>query len=119
MPPSDLVTTKESQESLKIKLPNGTVFNISIFSQGNTKEYLVHVVTILHLINQKRLNVHCRKLAKLVDKLAETLENLQKPTGSKGTSSKEDQESHKMKIVHTQEMLKEAQKAHNEAVTKT
>jgi hypothetical protein len=53
----DLVTNKKSPESLKIKLPNGTIFNMSIFSQGNTKEYLAHVVVVLHLINQKELDV--------------------------------------------------------------
>ncbi len=37
-PPMDLVTTREAPESLKIKLPNETIFNMSIFSQGNTEE---------------------------------------------------------------------------------
>jgi hypothetical protein len=78
------VTTKESLENLKIKLPDGTVFNMSIFSRGNTKEYLAHVTAVLRLINQKGLNMQCRKLAKTVDKLAGTLENLQKPNGPKG-----------------------------------
>ncbi len=32
VPPTDLVTTKEAPESLKIKLLNGTIFNMSIFS---------------------------------------------------------------------------------------
>jgi hypothetical protein len=83
-PLMDLVTTKKMPESLKIKLPNGNIFNMSIFSQENTKDYLAHVVTVLHLINQKGLNVQCRKLAKPVDKVARTLENLQKPVGPKG-----------------------------------
>ncbi len=34
-----------------------TVFNMFIFSRGNTKEYLVHAVAVLRLINQKGLNV--------------------------------------------------------------
>jgi hypothetical protein len=38
IPLTDLVTTKESPENLKIKLSNGTVFNMSIFFQGNTEE---------------------------------------------------------------------------------
>jgi hypothetical protein len=69
-PPTDLVTTKEVQETLKIKLPNGFIFNMSIFSQGNTKEDLVHVIAVLHLICQKGLNMQWRRLAKAVDKLA-------------------------------------------------
>jgi hypothetical protein len=83
-PPTDLVTTKEISDNLKIKLPNGTIFNMSIFSQGSTKEYLANVVAVLHLINQKGLNLQCRKLAKTVDKLTGTLDNLQKPNGPKG-----------------------------------
>jgi hypothetical protein len=86
-PPTDLVATKESPNNLKIKLPDGTIFNMSIFSQGKTEEYLAHVGTVLCLINQKGLNVKCRKLAKQVDKLAGTLENLQKSYGPKGASS--------------------------------
>jgi hypothetical protein len=31
LPPMDLVTTKEVQETLKIKLPDGSVFNMFIF----------------------------------------------------------------------------------------
>jgi hypothetical protein len=42
--------------------------------------------------------VQCRKLAKTVDKLAGTLENLQKPNGLKGAGSKEDQEAHKLEL---------------------
>jgi hypothetical protein len=72
--PTVLVTTKEAAECLSIKFPNGTIFNMSIFSRGNTEEYLAYVVAVLHLINQKGLDVQCRKLAK-VDKLAGTLEN--------------------------------------------
>jgi hypothetical protein len=66
VPPTDIVTTKKAPESLKIKLPDGTVFNMSIFSQGNTKEYLAHVVAVLCLISQEGLDVQCRKLAKAV-----------------------------------------------------
>jgi hypothetical protein len=76
----ELVTTKKAPgRSLKIKLPNRTVFNMSIFSQGNTEEYLAPLIVVLLLINQKELDVQCRRMAKAVDKLAGTLENLQKP----------------------------------------
>jgi hypothetical protein len=62
--------------------------------------------------------MQCRKLAKAVDKLTKTLKNLQKPAGPKGATSKDEQESHKAEIAHTQEMLEEAQKDHNEALAK-
>jgi hypothetical protein len=114
----DLVTPKEAPESLKIKLLNKTFFSMSIFSQGNTKEYLAHVVAVLHLINQKGLAMQCRKLAMAVDNLAGTLKNLQKPVGTKGVTPKDNQEFRKVEIRHTQEMLQEAQKVHNKTVAK-
>ena len=66
------------------------------------------MVTVLRRINQKGLYVQSRKLAKTVDKLAGTLENVQKPNGPKGACSKEDQEARKLEFGQTQEMLKDA-----------
>jgi hypothetical protein len=37
---TDIVTPKEETQVLKVKLPNDTHLNISIYSHGNTKEYL-------------------------------------------------------------------------------
>jgi hypothetical protein len=54
---------------------------MTIFSQGNSKKHLAHVIAILRLINLKGLHVLCRNLAKTVDKLAGTLENFQKSSG--------------------------------------
>jgi hypothetical protein len=69
IPPMDLITTKETPDTLKMKLLDGTVFNMSIFFQGNNKEYLAHIIAILCTIKQKGLNAQCRKLAKAVEKL--------------------------------------------------
>jgi hypothetical protein len=102
-----------------IKLPDGTAFNMSIFSQGNTKEYLAHVVAVLCLINQKGLNMQYRKLAKAVDELVRTLENLQKTAWTKGVTPKDELESHKLEIGHTQEVLQDAQKTHTKVIAKT
>jgi hypothetical protein len=110
VPQMDLVITKEAPESLKIKLPNGTIVNMSIFSRGSTKEFLAHIAAILHFINQHGLNVQCRKLAKTVDKVARMLEKLQEAVGTKGTFPKDKMEPHKLEIGQTQEMLQEAQK---------
>jgi hypothetical protein len=101
VPSTDLVMTKKSLDNLKVKLDYGTFFNMTIFSHSNTEEYLAHIVTVVHLINQIGLNVHYRKLAKLLDKLTGILENLQKSIGSKGLSFKEDQEACKVEVIHT------------------
>jgi hypothetical protein len=116
----NLMTTKEVQETLKIKLLDGSIFNTAIFSQGNTEEYLAHVVAVLCLIHQKGLDMKCRRLAKAVDKLAGMLENILKAAGSKTTiSSDDDMEAPKLEIEQTQQLLQEAQKAHNKAIAKT
>ncbi len=52
VPPTDLITTKEAPGSLKIKLLDGSVFNMSIYSQGNAKEYLAHVVAVLTAVQE-------------------------------------------------------------------
>ncbi len=62
--------------------------------------------------------MQCRMLAKTVDKLAGTLENLQKPIRHKGLKSKENQVACKLELSQTQEMLKEAWKIHDEAVAR-
>jgi hypothetical protein len=109
IPPTDLVTTKEAPESLKIKLPDGTIFNMPIFSQGNTEEYLAHAIVVLCLISQKGLNVQHRKLAKADDKLAGMLKNLLKTAVSKTTvSSKDDVDACQLEIEQTEQMLQES-----------
>ncbi len=64
--------------------------------------------------------MQCRELAKTIDKLAGTLENLQKlnPNRPKCVSSKEDQETCRLELGQTQEMLNKSWTAHNKAVAK-
>jgi hypothetical protein len=102
VPLADQVATKEAPESLN---PDENVFNMSIFSQGNNKEFLAHVIIVLCLIIQKRLDVQCRKLANAVDKLARMLENLQMTVGTRGAITKDEMESCKFEIGQTQEIL--------------
>jgi hypothetical protein len=119
VPPADLVTTKEELQSLKIKLPDGSVFNMSIYSCGNTKEYLAHIVAVLRIIKQNGLDVQCRKLGKAVVKLTGTFKGLLKPVESKDTVSLDnDIDACKLDIKETQKMLQEAQKQHNKTIAK-
>jgi hypothetical protein len=120
VPPADLITTKEEPQSLKIKLPDRSVFNMSIYSCENTEEYLAHIVAILRIIKQKGLDVQCRKLGKAVVKLINSFKDLLKAAGSKETVlSNDDMEACKLEIKDTQKMLQETQKQHNKAVAKT
>ncbi len=66
VPVVDVITPKEEPQLYKVKLPNTSQLSILIYSQGNNKEYLVHVVTVLRIIEQKGLPKKCRVLAKAV-----------------------------------------------------
>ncbi len=58
-------------------------------------------------------------LAKAVEKWSEALENLQEAAGSRDTvSTSIDVKACKVEIEQTQQMLQEAQKAHNKAIAK-
>jgi hypothetical protein len=52
IPPTDLLKKRE-REQIKVKLSNGTKFQMSTFGSGNNKEYLVHTIAVLHLVKQK------------------------------------------------------------------
>jgi hypothetical protein len=91
-----------------------------IYSHGNIKEYLVHIVAVLHIIDQKGLPKKCRMLAKAVVRRSEALKNLQEAAGSQETvSTNVDVTACTVEIEQTQQMLQESQKQHNEAIAKT
>jgi hypothetical protein len=82
---------------------------MSIYSRGNNKEYLAHIVAILRIIKRKGLNVHCRKLGKAVVKLTGMFKILLKAAGSKDTVLlDDDMEARKLEIKEMQKMLQEA-----------
>ncbi len=73
IPVVDVVTPKEEPQVLKVKLPNASHISVPIFSCGNNKEYLVHIVAVLQIIEQKGLPKKCRDLAKAVVKRSKAL----------------------------------------------
>ncbi len=66
IPVIDIVMPKEEPHIFKIKLPDASHLSMPIYSRGNNKEYLAHIVAVLHVINQKGLPKKCRVLAKAV-----------------------------------------------------
>jgi hypothetical protein len=52
VPLTDLLEKWET-EQIKFELPNGTRFQMPTYSSGNNKEYLIHVIAVLHLVEQK------------------------------------------------------------------
>ncbi len=49
VPPIDLHKKRDTKQ-IKVKLPDGTNFQMSAFGQGNNEEYLVHIIAIKHLL---------------------------------------------------------------------
>jgi hypothetical protein len=52
VPPTDH-HEKRKMEQIKVKLPNGTKFQMPTYGSGNNEEYLIHVIAILQLAEQK------------------------------------------------------------------
>jgi hypothetical protein len=52
VPPTDLLEKWETKQ-IKVKLPDGTKFQMPTFGSGNNEEYLVHIIAVLHLVKQK------------------------------------------------------------------
>ncbi len=51
----DIITPKEEPQVLKVKLPDASHISVPIFSHENNEEYLVHIVVVLQIIEQKGL----------------------------------------------------------------
>jgi hypothetical protein len=82
IPVVDIVTPKEEPQVFKIKLPDASHLSMPIYSCGNNEEYLVHIVAVLQVIEQKGLSKKCRVLAKAVARWSEALKNLQEAAES-------------------------------------
>jgi hypothetical protein len=113
----DIVTSKEEPQHFKVKLPDASHLSMPIYSHGNNKEYLAHIVAVLRIIEQKGLLKKCRMLAKAVVRRSEALKNLQEAAGSqKILLTSIDVTARKVEIEQTQQMLQEAPKAHDKAI---
>jgi hypothetical protein len=75
---------------------------------GNNKEYLTHIVAVLHVIRQRGLDSQCRKLKKAVLRQSEILKNLLEAAGSRDTVLMDvDITAHKVEIDQTQQLLQD------------
>jgi hypothetical protein len=52
VPPTDLHEKQETKQ-IKVKLSDGTKFQMPTYGSGNNKEYLIHVIAVLQLVKQK------------------------------------------------------------------
>ncbi len=115
----DIVMPKEEPQVFKIKLPDASHLSMPIYSRGNNEEYLAHIVAVLQVIKQKGLPKKCRVLAKAVVRQSKALKNIQEAAESRDiVSTNVDVTALKVEM-QTQQMLQEAQKAHNKAIAKS
>jgi hypothetical protein len=120
VPVVDIVTPKEEPQVFKIKLPDASHLSMPICSCGNNEEYLPHIVAVLQVIGQKGLSKKGRVLAKAVARRSKALKNLQEAAESRdNVLMSVDVTARKVEIEQTNQMLQEAQKAHNKAITKS
>jgi hypothetical protein len=82
VPVVDIVTPKEEPQVFKIKLLDASHLSMPIYSCGNNKEYLAHIVAVLEVIEQKGLPKKCQVFAKAVARWSEALKNLQEAVES-------------------------------------
>ncbi len=82
VPVVEILTPKKEPQVFKVKLPDASHLSMPIYSHGNNKEYLVHIVAVLQVIEQKGLSKKCRVLAKAVARWSEALKNRQEAAES-------------------------------------
>jgi hypothetical protein len=108
-PEVDIIMPKEEPQVFKVKLLDKSNLSMPIYSRGNNKEYLAHIVAVLQIIIQKGLSKKCRMLAKVVVRRSEAWKNLQEAAGSQDTVlTNIGVQSRKVEIEQTQQMLQEA-----------
>jgi hypothetical protein len=108
VPETDIIMPKENPQVHKVKLPDNSHLNMQIYSCGNNKEYLMHIIAVLCVIKQRGLDSRCTMLKKAVLRQSEMLKNLLKAAGLRDTVSTEvDVQAHKVKIEQTQQLLQD------------
>jgi hypothetical protein len=75
VPVVDIIMPKEEPQIFEVKLPVASHLSVSIYSRVNNKEYFVHIIAVLRIIDQKGLLKKCRILAKAVVRQSEVLKN--------------------------------------------
>jgi hypothetical protein len=97
VPPINLHEKRDTAQ-IKVKLPNGTNFQMSPFGQGNTEDYLVHVIAIKRLLEQKGTTQDVGKAFQVLVKMRKQLELLlETPEGNR--KSKKDEQRKTLSMI--------------------
>ncbi len=87
--PADLYEKREP-EQIKVKLPNGKNFQMAALGNGNNKAYLILVIAILHVIEQKRTEQDVKKAFKVLVEFRREMQPLLKFPDNKTEFKKEE-----------------------------
>ncbi len=52
IPVVDIIMPKEESQNFKVPLPDESHLSMPVYSRGNYKEYLAHIVAVLQIIDQ-------------------------------------------------------------------
>jgi hypothetical protein len=115
VPPVDLHEKWEPKQ-IKVKMHDGTNFQMAAFGYGNNEEYLVHVIAVLQIIEQKGMETDVRKAFQALVAVRREMKPLFDFPDDKTEAEKQDW---KQKLLKYKEILKakknvtvaEAQKA--------
>jgi len=90
---------KQGTEQIKVKLPDGTHFQMSAFRAGNNEEYIEHVILVLRLLDQKGIKFDILKAFKVVKEIAKKLEPLATPLPSDAAKSVKEEQKLQMSVA--------------------
>ncbi len=114
------LTSSPPKKNLKFSRSSfrASLTSVCPFSPVGTMRNTLHTsLQSSKIIVHKGLSKRCRMLAKAVNRRSKGLKNLQEATGSQDTvSTNVDVMACKVEIEQTQQMLQEAQKAHDKAI---
>ena len=103
VPPTDPYKKRDT-EQIKVKLPDGTHFQMSAFRAGNNEEYIEHVISVLCLLDQKGIKSDILKAFNAVKEIAKKLEPLATPLPTNATKSVKEERKLQMSIVTPEEL---------------
>jgi hypothetical protein len=100
VPPVDL-HEKQEPKQIKVKLPDGTHFQMSAFRNGNNKEYFIYDIAVMHLIKQKGTAQDVKKAFEVLVEVRRELQPLLEVPDNKTEIAKEERKKKFLEIKKT------------------
>ncbi len=101
VPPADL-HKKWEPKLIKVKLPGRTNSQMSAYGIGNNEEHLVHIIAIMHLIEQKGTTQDVKKAFEVLVELRREMQPLLEFPDNKMEIKKEERKNKLLEFKKTQ-----------------